>query len=96
LRAERLRKKRELTRKYQLGNAIVEASVLDRAELMKGLALIADAMVSRIMSSGLARSEKEDLLKELSSMPIVLRDVADALNVWDDEEGIEQEDEGEA
>ena len=31
LRAERLRKERELTRKYRLENSIVEASVLDRA-----------------------------------------------------------------
>lgn len=50
LRPERLRKERELTRKYQLENAIVEASVLDRSELMKGLAMVADAMTSRIMA----------------------------------------------
>ena len=35
-------------------------------------------MVSRIMASGVPRSVKEDLLKELSSVPIVLKEVAHA------------------
>jgi hypothetical protein len=76
LRAERLRKERELTRKYQLQNQIAEASVLDRAELSKGLAGIADAVVSRIMSSELSRAAKEDILRDLSSVPLVLKEVA--------------------
>src|SRR6516162_1208231 len=38
LRAERLRKERELVRKYSNENRIVEANYLDRAELMKGFA----------------------------------------------------------
>jgi len=73
---EKLATQRQLTRRYELENAITEATVLDRVELMKGLALIADAMVRRIMSSGLARSEKEDILKDLSSIPLVLEETA--------------------
>jgi hypothetical protein len=70
---EKLATQKELTKRYQLNNRIVEASVLDRAELMKGLATVADAIVSRITSSGLARSEKEDILRDISSLPLVLR-----------------------
>jgi hypothetical protein len=77
LRAERLRKERELTRKYSLENAIVEASVLNRSELMKVMAAIADAFTSRVMSvTGLSRHEKEDLLKDLASWPLALQEVA--------------------
>ena len=53
LRAERLRKERELVRKYRIENETAEANLLDRAALMQGLAGIADAMVCRIMSSAL-------------------------------------------
>jgi hypothetical protein len=77
LKAERLRKERELTRRYQLENEITEATVVNRAELMKGLAALADAMVSRIMSANVDRSIKEDLLHDLSTVPLVLREVAD-------------------
>jgi hypothetical protein len=77
LRAERLRKERELTRKYRLENAIVEASVLDRASLSGALAMIADAMKSRMEASELSRAAKEDLLHDLASIPITLNGVAD-------------------
>ena len=49
---------------------------MNRAELMKGLAGIADAMVSRIMVSELDRSAKEDLLRDLSGVPLILENVA--------------------
>jgi hypothetical protein len=73
---EKLATQKQLTRKYQIANAIAEASVLDRAEVMKGLAAVADAMVSRIMASELSRAAKEDLLRDLSSVPLVLEEVA--------------------
>jgi hypothetical protein len=74
---EKLRTQRQLTRKLELDNAITEASVLDRAELQRVFAAIADAFVSRVMSvQGLSRQEKEDLLKDLSSWPLVLQGVA--------------------
>src|SRR6516225_1521002 len=73
---EKLATQRQLTRKYQLENSIVEASVLDRAALTKGFAAIADAVSSRIMSSELSREAKEDLLRELATIPIVVEDMA--------------------
>jgi hypothetical protein len=47
LRAERLRKERELVKKYRRENSITEASVLNRVALSQGFAAIADAMVCR-------------------------------------------------
>jgi len=76
LNEEKLLTQRELTKKYSLENAIVEASVLDRAELTKGFVAIGDALVSRVMASELSREAKEDLLKELSSIPVILTEVA--------------------
>jgi hypothetical protein len=73
---EKLATQRQLTRKYQLENAIVEASVLNKAALEAGFAQLADAMVHRIMASELDRSAKEDLLRDLSTIPIVLEGVA--------------------
>jgi hypothetical protein len=75
---EKLATQKELRRKLELENAITTGSVLDRAELMKGLAAVADAMTSRIMSSELSRSAKQDLLRELSTVPLILKDVARA------------------
>jgi hypothetical protein len=77
LNEEKLLTQRQLTRKYLLENSIVEASVLNRAELMKGLAAIADAFVSRLMAATeIPRPLKEDLLGELSRWPVVLEEVA--------------------
>jgi len=66
-----------LTKKYQLENEIMEATVVNRAELMKGLAAVADAMTSRIMSANVDRSVKEDLLNDLATVPLILKEVAD-------------------
>jgi hypothetical protein len=76
LNEEKLATQRELTKKYALDNQIVEASVLNRAALARGLAAIADAMVCRIMVSELSRETKEDLLRDLASIPVVLDSVA--------------------
>ena len=76
MRQEKIKTQRELTRRYLLENQITEAEVLMRSEVSKGLAMIADAMTSRIMASQLSRSAKEDLLKDLASIPLVLKDVA--------------------
>jgi hypothetical protein len=50
---EKLLTQRQLTRKYELENSIVEASVLNRSELMTAFPAVADAMTSRTMVSGL-------------------------------------------
>ena len=73
---ERLKTQRQLTRKYELSNKATEGSLLDRAALMAGFAQLADAMVHRIMASELSRAAKEDLLKDLSSIPVVIDNVA--------------------
>jgi hypothetical protein len=76
LNEEKLATQRQLTRRYELDNQIVEASVLNRAELEKVLAQVADAIKSRIMSSELSREIKEDFLRDLASVPLILEDVA--------------------
>jgi hypothetical protein len=73
---ERLLTQRQLTRKYQLENAITEASVLNRAALAQGFAAIADAMVHRVMASELIRVAKEDLLRDLAGIPVIVDNVA--------------------
>jgi hypothetical protein len=73
---EKLATQRQLTRKYQLENAITEASVLDKAALSQGFAQVADAISARIMSSELSREAKADLLRDLSTIPVVISNVA--------------------
>jgi hypothetical protein len=77
LRAEKLRKERELTRKYQLENQITEGNLLDRQSLARTFGLIADAMVSRINSATeLPRTVREDILRELSTWPLAIEELA--------------------
>jgi hypothetical protein len=77
LRSEKLRKERELTRKYQLENEITMGNLLDRAALSKTFALIADAMVSRInAATEVPRNVREDLLRDLARWPDSIQEVA--------------------
>jgi hypothetical protein len=55
---KRLRTQRQITERITLENQITRREVLNRSELMKVLAQIADAMVSRIMVSELSRPAK--------------------------------------
>jgi hypothetical protein len=75
---EKLATQKELRRKLELENQITRGELLNRAELMKGFSQVADAMVSRIMVSELSRSAKEDLLKDLARIPLILKDVGHA------------------
>ena len=77
LHSETVRKERQLVRKYEIENQISEASLLDRVEIAKGLAAIADAVVSKIMSSPLPRDVKEDVLRDIAEIPIKLVEVGD-------------------
>jgi hypothetical protein len=77
LRAERLRKERELTRRYRLENEVAEGNLVNKTAILQGFASLADAMVCRIMASALEREVKEDLLHELSSIPVIVTDAAD-------------------
>jgi hypothetical protein len=73
---EKLKTQQQITERTTLENQITRAEVLNRAELMKVMAAIADAFASRVMSvQGLTRQAKEDLLKDLSSRPLALEDV---------------------
>jgi hypothetical protein len=78
LHQEKVRTQKELADRYGLENAITRAEVLNRAEVERIFATIADAIKTRIMSSGLSRHEKEDILKDIASFPIVLKEVAHA------------------
>jgi hypothetical protein len=76
LHAEKIRKERELVRKYSNENRIVEGSYLDKVELLKVFSAIADEMTYRIQASGLTREEKSDLQHSLASVPLDVEDVA--------------------
>ena len=73
---EKLLTQRQLRKRLELENAITEATVLDRSALATRFATIADAMVHRIMASELSRPAKDDLLRELSEIPVTISDVA--------------------
>jgi hypothetical protein len=73
---EKLATQRQMTRKLELENAITEASVLDRKSLESGIAALADAMIHRIMASEVSRETKEDLLKDLATIPVTIASVA--------------------
>jgi phage terminase Nu1 subunit (DNA packaging protein) len=72
----RLRTQNEQAEKLRIENEISRAEVLSRGELEKTFSAIADAMVSRIMAADIPRRVKEDLLKELASIPLILEEVA--------------------
>lgn len=74
---EKLATQKELTKKYAIANKVAEATFLDRAELAKVLATVADAIVSRIMASDMPRTAKEDVLRDISSIPLVLKEVGE-------------------
>jgi len=76
LHLQKVRVQRAMAERIELENQITRSQVVDKAMLMRGLSQIADAMVSRIRASSLSRDEQTDLLTELSSVPIVLEDVA--------------------
>jgi hypothetical protein len=77
LHLEKIRTQRQITERITLDNEITRGEVLNRSELAKGFAAIADAIVSRVMAANeLSRATKEDLLKDLSSIPVVIADVA--------------------
>jgi hypothetical protein len=66
LHSEKILTQRQLTRRYELSNRIVEGSVVNKAALMQLFSSVADAMVSRVRASNLDRMAQDDLLSELS------------------------------
>jgi len=74
---EKLATQRQVTERSTLENRVTRSELLSRSELSKGLAAIVDAIVSRLMAAQqIPRSVKEDLLKDLSSWPLILEQVA--------------------
>jgi hypothetical protein len=74
---ERLRTQRARAEQLELENAITRGNFLNRAELMKGLAAIADAFVSRLnTATEIPRKVREDLQRDLATWPTALEGVA--------------------
>jgi len=74
---EKLATQKQLTKKYQIGNAVAEAGLLDRAALSAAFATLADGIVARIMSATeLPREVREDVLRDIASWPLALDEVA--------------------
>jgi hypothetical protein len=70
--------------------------VLNRAELTRVFAMIAEAISSRIMAcEELSRTAREDILKDLSSWPLGLEEVAHAQSRLPRGNGTRPESEGE-
>jgi hypothetical protein len=70
--AERLRKTAEEADKVAIANAVSRGELLSRSELMQAMAHVADAMVGVIENSGLSREDKEQIRRNLASIPIVI------------------------
>jgi hypothetical protein len=68
----KLRTQNEQAEKLRLENAVTRAELLNRQKLEQALAQVADSMVSRITASNLDCREQEDLLRELSQVPLQL------------------------
>ena len=73
----KLRTQNEQAEKLRLENEFTRAEVLNRRELMGVLSRVADAVVSRVMSSSLERTIKEDILRDIASIPVALQETAD-------------------
>jgi hypothetical protein len=86
---------RHLAEKYQLENQITRSAYLDRTEMTRAFALIADAMRSRIMASPLDRSAKEDILREIAGIPLAIEEVARGQTRLPRAKGTRPESEGE-
>jgi hypothetical protein len=79
LHLEKIKTQQEVTEKLRIENMVSRAELLNRRELAKGLAAIVDAFTSRLMvDRELSRMTKEDLLKDLSSWPLVLEEASRA------------------
>jgi hypothetical protein len=73
----RLRTQNEQAEKLRIENEVSRGELLSRRELARGFAQIADAISARIMScTELPRLAREDILKDLSSWPLALEEVA--------------------
>jgi hypothetical protein len=74
----RLRYQNEAAEKLRIENEVRRGELLNRRALARAFEQIADAMSTRIMScTELPRTAREDLLRDLASVPLVLEETAD-------------------
>ena len=74
----RLRYQNEAAEKLRIENEASRGELLNRRELARAFEQIANAMSTRIMScTELPRTAREDLLRDLASVPLVLEETAD-------------------
>jgi hypothetical protein len=73
---ERLRRVSEEADKVAIQNAVSRGELLNRSELMQGMAAVAEAMVSTIENSGLSRKDQDEIRRNLASIPVIITDVA--------------------
>src|SRR5215469_18151050 len=73
---ERLRRITEEADKVAIANQVARGELLNRAELTRAMAQVADAIVSVIRNSGLSRFDQEQIQKNLAGIPLVIKDVA--------------------
>jgi phage terminase Nu1 subunit (DNA packaging protein) len=74
----KLRVQNEQAEKLRIENEISRGELLNRRELARCFAQIAEAMSARIMScTELPRLAREDILRDLSSWPLALAETAD-------------------
>jgi hypothetical protein len=75
----KLRTQNERAEKLRIENAVTRGNLLNRAALSAAFATIADAVSARIMAcSELSRAAREDILKDIVTWPLALREVAHA------------------
>jgi hypothetical protein len=76
LQDEKLATQRQITEKLRLENEVTKGEYVSRDAILAGFDQIAAAMTSIISTSGLPRESQEDILRELSSIPVIVKDAA--------------------
>jgi hypothetical protein len=76
LHSEKIRKERELVRKYRIENETAEGNLLNRASIMQGFAALADTLVSAVKTSNLDRQSQDNFLRNLATWPVIVDNVA--------------------
>ena len=73
----KLRYQNEAAEKLRIENMVSRGELLSRRELAKGFSAIAEVISARVMACNeLPRTAREDILKDLSDVPVVIAGVA--------------------
>ena len=79
LNRERLRTQLQMTEKLKLENAMTKGELLRRSEVMRVMAVIADAVSTRInAASEVPREVRDDILREIATWPLALKEAEHA------------------